>query len=127
MRSLCRKYGFSEVIFYRWKAKYSGMEVSEARRLRELEEQNRGLLRSMNRRARLQLRLQQTVEGLSVAAVSYYVVGLVSYLAKGVKDLGLPIAPSLVAAASVPFVVLGIWWIVHRVRKRFARKDEPDV
>ena len=34
VRSLCRKYGFSEVIFYRWKAKYSGMEASEARRLR---------------------------------------------------------------------------------------------
>ncbi|MCG8560327.1 MAG: DUF3422 domain-containing protein [Hyphomicrobiales bacterium] len=89
----------------------------------ELEEQNRGLLRSMNRRAQLQLRLQQTVEGLSVAAVSYYVVGLISYLAKGAKDLGVAVAPSLVAAASVPFVVLGVWWIVRRVRKRFARKD----
>lgn len=43
VRSLWRKHGFSEVIFYRWKAKYSGMEVSEARRLRELEEQNRQL------------------------------------------------------------------------------------
>ena len=39
MRSLCRKYGFSEAIFYRWKAKYSGMDASEPRRLRELEEQ----------------------------------------------------------------------------------------
>jgi putative transposase len=43
VRSLCRKYGFSEPIFYRWKAKYSGMNASEARRLRELEEQNRQL------------------------------------------------------------------------------------
>src|SRR5262249_8585750 len=47
----------------------------------EVERQNRDLLASMNNRARLQLRLQQTVEGLSVAAVSYYVVGLIGYLA----------------------------------------------
>src|SRR5690606_18426517 len=44
----------------------------------EVEKQNRNLLASMNDRARLQLRLQQTVEGLSVAAISYYVVGLAS-------------------------------------------------
>ncbi len=41
-----------------------------------LEAQNQTLLASMDRRARLQLRLQQTVEGLSVAAICYYVVGL---------------------------------------------------
>ncbi|TIV89776.1 MAG: DUF3422 domain-containing protein, partial [Mesorhizobium sp.] len=49
----------------------------------DVEKQNRDLLASMNNRARLQLRLQQTVEGLSVAAVSYYVVGLIGYVAKG--------------------------------------------
>ena len=49
----------------------------------ELERQNRDLLKSMNERTRLQLRLQTTVEGLSVAAVSYYVVGLFGYLVKG--------------------------------------------
>ena len=43
VRSLCRKHGFNEVIFYCWKAKYSGMDVSEVRHLRELEEQNRQL------------------------------------------------------------------------------------
>ena len=48
-----------------------------------LQNQNSDLLASMNRRARQQLRLQQTVEGLSVAAVSYYVVGLFGYLVKG--------------------------------------------
>jgi uncharacterized membrane-anchored protein len=49
----------------------------------ELEHQNRDLLASMNNRARQQLHLQQTVEGLSVAAISYYVVSLISYLVKG--------------------------------------------
>src|SRR5690606_7275024 len=54
-----------------------------------LEAQNRDLLRSMDRRARLQLMLQETVEGLSVAAITYYGVGLVAYLAKGHAAAGL--------------------------------------
>jgi putative transposase len=40
---LCRQHGISEQTYYRWKAKYGGMEVSEARRLRQLEEENRQL------------------------------------------------------------------------------------
>lgn len=40
---LCRQHGISEQTYYRWKAKYGGMEVSEARRLRALEEENRQL------------------------------------------------------------------------------------
>src|SRR5919202_179732 len=74
----------------------------------ELQSQNRDLLSAMNRRTQLQLRLQQTVEGLSVAAVSYYVVGLVGYLAKGAKDAGYPVQPELVMAASVPIAVLAL-------------------
>lgn len=42
---LVRKHSISEQTFYRWKSKYGGMEVSEARRLRELEEENRRLKR----------------------------------------------------------------------------------
>ena len=38
---LCRKHGISEATFYNWKAKFGGMEVSEAKRLRELEDENR--------------------------------------------------------------------------------------
>jgi uncharacterized membrane-anchored protein len=83
----------------------------------ELESQNRDLLDSMNRRARLQLRLQQTVEGLSVAAVSYYVVGLIGYLVKGAeKVLGIPFDPTLATAAAVPVIVLLVWLIVRRIR-----------
>lgn len=40
---ICRKYGISEQTLYRWKSKYGGMTVSEARRLRELENENRKL------------------------------------------------------------------------------------
>ena len=43
MPELCRKHGIVVQTLYRWKAKYGGMEVSEARRLRALEEENRQL------------------------------------------------------------------------------------
>lgn len=42
---LCRKHGMSEASFYTWKSKYSGMEVSEAKRLRSLEDENAKLKR----------------------------------------------------------------------------------
>jgi uncharacterized membrane-anchored protein len=84
----------------------------------ELERQNRDLLKSMNERTRLQLRLQTTVEGLSVAAVSYYVVGLFAYLMKGLHDEGAPVNVSLATALFVPVAVLAIWWLVRRIRKR---------
>jgi len=93
----------------------------------DLEQQNRSLLESMNKRARLQLRLQQTVEGLSVAAVSYYIVGLLSYLAKGTEGAGLPLPPPKVATAlAVPLVVLLIWWTVRRIRAHHTLQDQDD-
>ena len=74
----------------------------------ELEQQNRDVLRSMNERTRLQLMLQATVEGLSVAAISYYVVGLFGYLVKGLHDTQMrpPIDPALATGAFVPVAVL---------------------
>ncbi|AHE47465.1 TPA: DUF3422 family protein [Klebsiella quasipneumoniae subsp. quasipneumoniae] len=82
----------------------------------ELEHQNRDLLASMNNRARQQLHLQQTVEGLSVAAISYYVVSLISYLVKGVPGIHDVMPPELAVAILVPFIVLAIWWVVRRIR-----------
>jgi uncharacterized membrane-anchored protein len=90
----------------------------------ELERQNRDLLKSMNERTRLQLRLQTTVEGLSVAAVSYYVVGLFGYLMKGLHDEGVPVNISLATALFVPIAVLGVWWLVRRIRKRHIASDK---
>jgi len=43
VKELCRKYGICDQTYYRWKAKYGGLEVSEARRLRQLEDENRRL------------------------------------------------------------------------------------
>lgn len=82
----------------------------------QLEHQNSDLLASMNNRVKLQLQLQQTVEGLSVAAISYYVIGLLSYLIKGVPGLHDVVAPELVISGLVPVVLLAIWWTVRRIR-----------
>lgn len=85
----------------------------------ELEQQNQELLKSMNARTRLQLRLQTTVEGLSVAAITYYVVGLFGYLVKAAHDSGrMMTEPSIVTAAFVPIAALAIWWTVRQIRKK---------
>jgi uncharacterized membrane-anchored protein len=84
-----------------------------------LEGQNRDLLTAMNRRARAQLRLQQTVEGLSVAAISYYLVGLVHFMLEGAHSYGLPINATIGTAISVPIVVIVIALIVRRIRRRY--------
>lgn len=90
----------------------------------ELEKQNRDVLQSMNKRAKLQLRLQQTVEGLSVAAVSYYVVGLFSYLSKGL-GLEVPgVSQSAMVALFVPVAIIAIYLLVRRVRLHHSEDDE---
>jgi uncharacterized membrane-anchored protein len=81
------------------------------------EKQNRQILQSMNTRAAQQLRLQQAVEGLSVAAISYYVVGLVSYAGKAVKAAGLTVNPELVAGMLVPVIAAGVWMGLRRMHK----------
>lgn len=84
----------------------------------DLEKQNSALLSSMNKRASSQLRLQQTVEGLSIAAVSYYVVGLFSYLAKGIEKDYPFISSTVATAIFVPIAVGGIWLMVRRIRRK---------
>lgn len=74
--------------------------------------QNQQLLESMDRRAELQLRLQHTVEGLSVVAISYYAVGLVGYMAAplaGVVGLSKPVLMALATPA-----VVGLVWLALR-------------
>lgn len=81
------------------------------------EEQNQKLLAAMDRRGKISLRLQQTVEGLSVAALTYYGVGLVGYLAKPLKTWWPDFSPELAMAAAVPVLGFLVWRGVHRVRQ----------
>ena len=78
----------------------------------------------MDRRAQLQLRLQATVEGLSVAAISYYVVGLIGYAAKAAEKAGAPLHPEIVTGIAIPIVVIAVWVLVRRVRRHIG--DSPE-
>jgi uncharacterized membrane-anchored protein len=84
----------------------------------EQEQQNQELLKSMNERTRLQLRLQQTVEGLSVAAITYYLVGLSYYALQGAVKLGWVTDASIITAMLVPVILLVVWLLMRRVKKR---------
>jgi uncharacterized membrane-anchored protein len=74
------------------------------------------LLESMNKRADLQLRLQKTVEGLSVVAISYYAINLVAYLLAPLSEpLGIS-KTTLTAAAVIPVIGL-VWFVINRLRR----------
>ena len=79
-----------------------------------LAKQNRDLLTSMDRRTQVQLRLQQTVEGLSVVAISYYLVALVGYMLGAVPGLHHGVA----MAVAVPLVLAGVTLALLRLRRR---------
>jgi uncharacterized membrane-anchored protein len=82
------------------------------------EQQNRQILQSMNRRAALQLKLQQAVEGLSVVAISYYMIGLLGYAGKAAKAAGLPLNPVIATGVLVPVVAAAVWLGLKRMHKR---------
>ncbi len=83
-----------------------------------IEAQNQDLLQSMNRRSEIQLHLQQAVEGLSVAAISYYLVGLVKYLAESARSFGMDLNATLVTGVSVPVAVLAVWFGLRRLKRK---------
>ena len=87
----------------------------------EQQQSSQALLATMNQRQDLQLKLQSTVEGLSVAAITYYIVGLISYLAKGAHGLGWPLSPESTAALAIPAVALGVWWSLRRLHQSLHR------
>lgn len=82
------------------------------------EEQNQQLLAAMERRGKIGLRLQQTVEGLSVAALTYYLVGLVGYGVKPLKAVWPQLNTDWVIAGSIPVLAFIVWRSVGSLRKR---------
>ena len=78
--------------------------------------QSQALLASMDRRADMQLRLQTTVEGLSVVAISYYGVNLVAYMIYPLAT-SLEMSKGLLTALITPLVIAAVWWGVRRIRK----------
>lgn len=86
----------------------------------EQERQNRKILQSLDTRAAQQLRLQQAVEGLSVAAISYYMLGLVGYVGKAMKAGSVPVNPDLMTGIAVPVVIGTVWLGVRRLHHQLS-------
>jgi uncharacterized membrane-anchored protein len=82
------------------------------------EVQNQQLLEKLTRGQELQLRLQSTVEGLSIAAISYYVISLLLYGGKALKAAGVPINPEIAAGALVPVVLWAVWRTTRRIHAK---------
>lgn len=91
-----------------------------------LEEQNRDLLNSMNERVRIQIKLQETVEGLSVVAISYYAVGLVGYMLKGIESAGIPFDVGLATGLSVPVVAGLVWYGLRKAKHAVVSRRRTD-
>ncbi len=90
----------------------------------ELERQNQELLAQMNNRAKVQLRLQETVEGLSIAAITYYASQLVYYTSKGSKYLFPILSPEIITAISIPIIATLALFGIKRMRKALSEETE---
>ena len=82
------------------------------------EAQNQVLLEKLTKGQALQLRLQSTVEGLSIAAISYYVVSLLLYGAKAIHAAGVPVQPEVAVGVLVPFVLWGVWRTTRKIHEK---------
>ena len=83
----------------------------------EQQQSSQDLLTAMNQRQAMQLKLQSTVEGLSVAAITYYILGLVSYVAKAGHAIGWPLSAETSAAVAIPVVALLVWRSIRRLHR----------
>ncbi len=98
----------------------------------EMERQNSAILEDMNRRNRLQMRLNRMVQGISAAGLTYYLTGLFSYVARGLKDANLlpaGISAETASAAVLPVALVIAWGFMARVNflsRRAAKEEQVD-
>ena len=88
-----------------------------------IENQNARLLTSMERSTRMQLRLQHLVEGLSAVAISYYLLGLISYPVKAAEHLLGNISSTSLLGLATPLVILAVWAALRAMRRRLISED----
>ncbi len=89
-----------------------------------IERQNQGLLSSMNLRAKMQLRMQQMVEGISMVAITYYAASIVGKFAEALHAYGIKINPELVEGVSIPFILIIIALNTQRIHRIIANTTE---
>ena len=85
--------------------------------------QNQQLLAKLTRGQELQLRLQSTVEGLSIAAITYYVISLAYYGIKALKVAGAPLNPEIATGALIPLVLWVVWRATRRIHARLQKVE----
>ncbi|MEI7599351.1 MAG: DUF3422 domain-containing protein [Aestuariivirga sp.] len=88
-----------------------------------LEAQNQQVLQSMEKRGHQQLRLQQTVEGLSVVAISYYLIAILSKLIEGFGSYA-HVETKLVSIVIIPVVMFLVWYGIRRLRKHILSSEK---
>ncbi|MFS2179858.1 DUF3422 domain-containing protein [Rhizobium pisi] len=94
----------------------------------QLEDQNASLLTSMEERARIQVHIQQAVEGFSVIAITYYTVGLAKICLESISELGVdPHMAKLAVLAAIPLVLFAVWTAVRHVRRSIASAPHSPV
>lgn len=95
-----------------------------------VEAQNRALLESMDRRTRLQVRLQTTAESLSVVILSYYIIGLIKYAVTAFDSVGFQLPADLITGISIPIVIVtvgvGVFALHRWVERVDGDPDEPE-
>jgi uncharacterized membrane-anchored protein len=92
-----------------------------------LQEQNRDILLSMDRRARLQSQLQRILEVISIVALTYYLTVLLITILEALKAAGIPLDVELMAGAATPFLLGIIWLAIRWTRKTVIRKHEQEL
>lgn len=92
------------------------IELLDARISLSIQTQNQSVLDAISATSKSQYRLQETVEGLSIIAISYYALGILGYVFEGLHDL-LPVTKGTAMALSAPFVLAGVFFGIRRLRR----------
>ena len=88
------------------------------------EGQNQRLLEKLTNGQELQLQLQTMVEGLSIAAISYYVISLLGYVLKALKGMGWPIDVEISTGIAIPLALAGVWLATRRIHRTLTRRED---
>ncbi|MBD8495083.1 DUF3422 domain-containing protein [Pseudomonas syringae] len=91
-------------------------DLLQARAQVELEEQNGQILLSLNRRADTQIRIQKAVEGVSVIAITYYLLSLLKLIYQGGEALGVELSAQLAVLACIPVTLAVLWHSRRKIR-----------
>jgi len=91
-------------------------DLLQARAQVEVEEQNSKILESLNARASTQLKIQKAVEGFSLIAISYYLIGLLKLTLEGLQALGTPLSSKMLFALLAPLFMLTLFMLARRLK-----------